>query len=521
MIKFDKVTYEYAGGSKVIDNLSVKIESGEKVAVVGENGSGKTTFALLINGIYRATSGNIEVNGLNPQLSKDSQRLKQKIGLVFQNPDNQLVSTTVEREIAFSLENQKMPRAEMKNRLAKSLGFYGLENYRSRLTSELSGGEKQRLALAAVMVAEPDILILDEPESYLDESGKDLLKRALDNLLDSKPNLTVIHITQYPLVAENYTRMLVFRRGTIVDDDSPGNIFSDEEMHDKIGIGAPLKYRRGFDSIKQPEVSNSENILSGRDKYKAITLKDIEFHYEKERQLFRDININIDNNSIWGLVGPSGCGKTTLIQLMASLIKPQSGDVNREGFDKDQAQIAVSFQHPERQFFLETVDEEMRFAPDNMGLSDIDRKVANAYGLVGIERERYHDRYPFSLSGGEKRRLAFGTVLTFEPPFIFFDEPTSALDYPGIIKFQRLVRNLADRGIGVLIISHYGDIILELADKIIAMDSGRIESIREKRDFFSTEDYSSYLSTPDIISYQREKWGEVRFFSERELLLNI
>jgi len=521
MIKFEKVTFAYPGGAKALDGLDLHIGRGERVAIVGNNGSGKTTLALLINGVLQATAGKIIVDDLDPSDEKDNRLLKHKVGLVFQNPDNQLVSTTVEREVAFSLENMNVPHDRMRPRVERMLDFFGLAAFRNKLTSDLSGGEKQRLALASVMVAEPKILIFDEPGSFLDQTGKKLLNSAIDMLLKDNQNLTVLRITQYAEEAGLYDRMIVFRDGSVEADGSPDEIFSRTRSAESLGVGIPLKYRitRKPDSDAAPVAQPKKEIVART----SIKLESVSFSYNGKAgdRLFDNVNLEFESDKVYGLVGPSGSGKTTLIQLTAGLLKPDSGRIEYEGFSPSSGRLAVSFQQPERQFFLETVEKEIRFGAENLGLDNIDQISDRCYSLIGMDKQAYGERNPFTLSGGEKRKLAFGTIISLKPTFIFFDEPTCGLDWQGITKFKQLVGNLNLGGVGVVIISHFGDIILDLADEIIALKNGEISQSLSKEQFFRQSEYSHYLSTPDLISYQLEQTGGIRFFSESDFLASL
>ncbi len=525
MIKFENVSYTYPDGTMAMKDVDLFLKKGERVAIVGGNGSGKTTLALLINGILRAKSGKIEIDGLNPSDDEDNKLLKRKVGLVFQNPDNQLVSTTVEREIAFSLENMNIPYPEMKNRVEQALELFNLKEYRNRLNSDLSGGEKQRLALAAVMVAEPEILILDEPGSYLDESGKRLLDDAMIRLLNEKENLTVMRITQYSNIAAGYERMLVFNNGQIIADDAPDAIFSREDIYETIGIEIPLTHRiRNSLSRPKEDYEINDNNAPRIKGVKSIALQSVSFGYNGNGEnsfLFENVNLEIKSDKVYGLVGRSGSGKTTLIQLLAGLLKPRKGKVVCGGFEANPGDLAVAFQQSERQFFLETVDREIRFGAENLRRNSIEGIVNNCYRLIGLDREKYCRRDPFTLSGGEKRRVAFGAILSLEPMLIFFDEPTCALDYKGIDLFKKMVGRLKSEGVGIVIISHYGNIIFDLADDIIVLNRGVVELVSSIRDFFNSVNYQDYLSVPDLVSYQIERFGCIRYFSERELFDNL
>ncbi|MFH2037037.1 MAG: ATP-binding cassette domain-containing protein [Candidatus Zixiibacteriota bacterium] len=521
MIKFEKVSFAYPGSPDILKDINLTISEGERIALVGGNGSGKTTLALMINGILKAESGRVTVAGLDPSIPGDSLKLKQKVGLVFQNPDNQLVSTTVETEVAFSLENANIDPATMHHQVESILDFFNLLKSKAKLTSNLSGGEKQKLALVAVMIAEPDILILDEPGSYLDETGKKLLDQAIEQLIDKKPNLTVIRITQYALIAAQYPRIVVCHEGSIIADGPPEEIF---RMNPKnIGIAVPIDYQL-LNGIKIK--SDRDNSISGN-KATSQTIKSIKavsisfgYHNGQNSLIFKNQNLELTNDKIYGLVGLSGTGKTTLLQLLANLLKLQSGNIERYNFNHNDL-VSVVFQQPERQFFKETVDEEIRFGPENLRLNNIDQIVANSYQQVGLDRDKYAHRNSFTLSGGEKRRLAFASIISLNPAFVFFDEPTCALDNDGIIKFSQMIKALNSEGLGVVIVSHFGEIIFELSDEIILIDKGTINRPITKKEFFLNHKYDHFLSVPEVVSYQLDKFGEMRYFSKDDLLMSV
>jgi len=520
MIRFKNVTYQYPGGFRGLNRVNLNISRGEKIAVIGANGSGKTTFALHINGILKASSGEVSVSGYNPAVEEENRLLKPEVGMVFQNPDNQLITMTVEREIAFSLENQNVSHQEMKARVDNMLELFDLMKYRQKLTAELSGGEKQRLALAAVLVTEPSILVLDEPDSYLDQTGLNILNDAIGMLLSRQKDLTLVRITQYSSVAEEYDRMIIFSNGSIFREGKPDEIFSDGHLCRAARIEVPLKYRiqNGFDFPRQKKYSERRP-SDKTSAEKKIKLESIEFGYEKgwENNLFDRINLEIESEKAYGLVGPTGSGKSTLIQLMAGLLKPTAGNILYENFESKPGAVVISFQQSERQFFLSTVNREIRFGAENIKASDPQKIADDCYRLVGLEKGKFADRDPFSLSGGEKRRLSFAAILSLEPAFIMFDEPTCGLDYSGGELFKQLVVELKSQGKGIVIISHQGDTILGLADEILVLNDGGLDKYDSVNEFFKSSDNNKFLSIPELISYQITDSGHVDCFTESQL----
>jgi len=517
MIKFDGVSYRFPDGKVGLDNISLEISRGEKIALVGGNGSGKTTLTLLLNGLLRPTTGTVRVCALSPSFEKEAAELKQKVGIVFQNPDNQLVSTTVEREIAFSLENRNLSWAEMNSRVNQALEQFHLGEMRNRLTAELSGGEKQKLALAAVMAAKPEVLILDEPDSYLDEAGKQLLELAIKMLSAENNTLTLIQITQYSQVANRYPRIIAMDKGQIIGDGTPDKIYGEAKTMYTSGIDVPLEYRLKS-GIEFDIVIPEGREYRGR-KIRKIEFRDVSFSYDSREDSFRleDLNFRLDANKVYGLVGPSGSGKSTLMQLCTNLIKPSKGKIDYGTENISPGSLGAVFQQPERQFFLETVEKELRFGLTNIGADDIDGKVGSTCDKIDLPRGVFAGRDPQTLSGGEKRRLAFGTIISMFPDFIFFDEPTCGLDSVGIAYLKFIVRDLVQSGAGGVIISHSGDIIYSLADEVIELRQGRIAEIASCKEYFETADYSSFLSKPELILYQEKRFGQIKYETFAEL----
>ena len=251
MIVFNRVcaSYQRADGSsqQVLHNIDLRIEQGEFVALMGRNGSGKTTLARLCNGLVLPAAGEVCINEY--RLAADAyhsiQAVRRLVGMVFQNPENQIVSTTVEREIAFGLENLGLPHAEMHHRVDWALQLFDLEKYRTKPPSHLSGGEKQRLALAAVLAMQPAHLILDEPTAMLDEQHKRQLLNSISRLTRKggrEPKQTILLITQDPVEALFADRLIVLHAGKVVQDGTPRDIFLQEEKMAEIGLAVPIEF---------------------------------------------------------------------------------------------------------------------------------------------------------------------------------------------------------------------------------------------------------------------------------------
>jgi energy-coupling factor transporter ATPase len=406
MIKLEGVSYSYSsvegspkGGDKgesipALKNLNLELTEGQSVAVLGSNGSGKTTMAKLLNALLVPNEGVVLVDGLDTKDKSSQKSIRQKVGMVFQNPDNQIISTSVEREIAFGLENLALPYEEMKTKVERALKYFNLEQYRNHPPHRLSGGEKQKVALASVLSMQPEYLVLDEPTSLLDPLGrKEVL--ALIRMLCEERNVTVIHITQFPEEATIADRVLVMHGGKLELDGSPLEVFGQEEKLSSIGLGIPFPMRitsalrqKGWqdfnhplnmnalaDSIAQkinttkpgvgseatdyrqrttdginkatdhrPQTTDriSLAVVGGRSTVDVIQVSQIILHqvthlYDRslptERKALDGISLKIDKGEFIGIIGPTGSGKSTLAQHLNGLLLPTSGEVLIDGQD--------------------------------------------------------------------------------------------------------------------------------------------------------------------------------------------
>jgi energy-coupling factor transport system ATP-binding protein len=232
----------------ILRGVSFNLKAGEKVALMGANGSGKTTFVRCLNGLFSPTEGEVLVDDISTSDNRMFYDIRQRVGMVFQNPDNQIVATTVEREIAFGLENLGISQEIMIKRVENALVKFHLEDYRFASPHLLSGGERQQLALASVWVMEPDYLILDEPTSLLDPRGREEILRFIETEVKTK-NIGVLLVTQYPEEAMICDRLVIMDKGKIVIDDHPEKVFQKAETLRRLGVDIPaeveLKYFMG------------------------------------------------------------------------------------------------------------------------------------------------------------------------------------------------------------------------------------------------------------------------------------
>ncbi len=505
MIDFEQVTFAYGGPltRPVLHDLSLKIAVGEQVAVIGGNGSGKTTLGLLLCGILKPTSGRVTIDGHPPIPGGDGRR----IGFLFQDPDNGLVATTVEREVAFSLENRNLSPASIRPVVDRTLDRFGLGPYRQRLVWHLSGGEKQRLALAGLLADHADILFLDEPESFLDRAGAERLSDTLHVLRQSDSRQTIIRVTQFAQVADRYPRIILMGKGKVLKDGPPEEVFGDDAILTEAGLRPPLRFLKPRSGPSQPALRSGRE-FGGKVR---LVIEKLSFGFEADDRTFgiKDLSLTVAGGEIVALVGRSGSGKSTLAQLTCGLYRPGSGTIR---FEPASARAVMSFQQPERQFFLDTVFDEVAYGirrAFDPGPA-LEQAVRRSLQVCGLDFDLFSRRDPNSLSGGEARRLAFAIVVALGADLIIFDEPTCALDEAGISAFRKLVGELQRAGLAVIIISHNGDIVAELADRVILMEGGRIIHESTPIPFFASVESKGILAVPEVISYQRERFGTVR-----------
>lgn len=572
VIEINRVSYQYRADEKssvlALDNVSLQLKVGQSVAIIGSNGSGKTTLVKLLNALILPDTGEVWVDHLNTQNKNSLKLIRQKVGMVFQNPDNQIISTSVEREVAFGLENLALPYQEMKRRVQWALEYFHLGRYRNHPPHKLSGGEKQKVSLAAVLSMQPQYLILDEPTSLLDPQGKREVLSLIQSLSEEK-NVTIIHITQFPQEAVIADRVLVMHKGKILLDGPPIQIFEQKDELQKIGVDVPFPVKmasalkeRGWlaseEYLTLDDLVNEigKNVKSYKTKLKdiaaegrrrtavnqpyQISMNEVSYLYDQklptQRKALDRINLQISKGDFIGLIGPTGSGKSTLVQHLNGLLFPASGEVWIEGIHlknkkvdlkKIRQKVGLVFQFPELQLFEDTVYNDIAFGPKNLGLSEreIDMRVRESMEKMGLDFDQFSSRSPFSLSGGEQRKIAIAGILALRPEILILDEPTCGLDGKSTGEIKKLLKELNSAGVTIILITHNMDLIAELAKKIILLDQGRLVAFCDKEEFFRDirRVRAVGLDLPQVVELtwklrQKGIKTEKQMFTEEELL---
>ena len=455
----EELTFSYPGSAPALDGVSLRIDPGEIVLVLGASGSGKSTLVRALGGLVPwfhggHFSGRVEVAGRDTRSTHPSQ-LAGTVATVFQDPEDQVVLAQVESEIAFGLENVGTPSQAILPRAHTALASVGAAHLADRRVAELSGGELQRICLASALALEPELLLLDEPTSQLDPDGAEaFLEHALAG------DAAVVISEQRPALALRYAdRVLFLDRGRIILDAPRDEAVPWLDEHRPAWTAAPsnrLLQAEQTGSLTERSLS-SNRLLQGGGGDVVARLAGIRFAYGDGPPALDDASLLLRRGEIVALTGPNGSGKTTLAKLAAGLLDPQGGEVEREG------RAAFLLQDPGRYLVRETVLDEVALGTSR----ERARRVLGDVGLAWAE-----DRHPRDLSSGERERLALATVLVTEPDLLVLDEPTRGVDPERKAELAGLLRAQAGRR-ATLVVTHDIAFAQAVADREVSLGAQR------------------------------------------------
>ena len=456
------------GGDPVVSGASVAIEPGELVVLTGGNGCGKSTLARAMCAAQLVDEGAVLVDGHDPSAGDlERLRVRELVGYVQQDPRDQIVSSLAYDEVAFGPRNLGLDEAEVDSRVREALSMALLDEYGQRVTTELSGGEQQRLAIAGVLAMRPRYLVLDEPTSQLDPAARAGLRVLFERLAhDEGIGIALVtHDADEIAVADRVVDCEGFQSPSCGDSGClrGGEDSSRARAAHEPGSAGTLGDVAGEDACVDEPVLALDHVGFARG----------------ERRILRDVSLSVRPGEVVLLVGSSGAGKSTLASIAAGLIAPEVGTASVCGRPAVPGSVGIAFQQPEGQFFLDTVYDELAYAPRNAGLGEdeVRERVFAAARSVGLN-ECMLERSPFELSGGQARRVALASVVSLGAPAVIFDEPTAALDAAGRRAAHGLVSTLAREGRGVLVITHDVDEWLPIADRLLTLDGGRLSQDR-------------------------------------------
>ncbi|MCL2332666.1 MAG: energy-coupling factor transporter ATPase [Actinomycetia bacterium] len=461
-----------------LDGVSAELAPGEYVALLGANGSGKSTLLKALLGLIDIDAGQVRVEGLDPYADADALAARQQVGYVQQRPDDQIVATSAEDDVAFGPENLGLPREELRARVTASLAAVGLSGFEQREPHTLSGGQKQRLVIAGALALRPRYLLLDEPTSQLDPQAQREVLAILDDQVAR--GCGVLHVTHDLAEARRAQRLLVLHEGRLVFSGSYDELLAcpqEELVTWNIELKMPVYERARYEG-GEPAGDHAPGPL-------ALALQEASLAYESGDQCIRalqDATLTLSPGEFILVRGATGSGKSTLLNLMAGFLTPSEGSATIDGqpltLKTARGRVGFIFQDSEAQLFAETVLDDVAFGPRNFGASDEEahRRATEALSAVGLDPEVFGGRSPFQLSGGQARRAAIAGVLALRPRYLLADEPTSALDAAGRNAVRRLLAQ-ATAHAGVLVVTHSPEQFAEMATSVYELDAGCLRRV--------------------------------------------
>ncbi|QBD83349.1 ABC transporter ATP-binding protein [Ktedonosporobacter rubrisoli] len=514
MIEIEDLAAKYPGRKlPVLQGVNLQLKRGETVLLLGASGSGKSTLGLTLNGLIphevgSILNGQIHVDGLNTQQTTVAE-LARRVGIVFQDPDAQFATLTVEDEIVFGLENLCLPPSEMEERMLRALAQVGLPEHRYRRVDQLSGGEKQRIALAALLAMEPQVLVFDEPTANLDPIGtRDVFALIRECKVQTTHTIVLIEHKLDDLM-DLIDRVIVLGPGgSLIADGTPRAIFRDSSaVLREYGIWMPqvclLAHRlreQGIEldpfpitpaeaevALRQISLSEERPTLSSSlpdeepaSSQPAIEVRELSFRRGRQTILDR-VSLTIPQGDFLAIVGANGAGKTTLAQHLVDILHPSPKTVFLQGQDLTRIaardlvhKIGYVFQNPEHQFITDSVADEVAYGLRVIGLSaeEITERTNSLLERFGLLR--FAPANPFTLSHGEKRRLSVATMLAVGQQILLLDEPTFGQDQGNAEALLDLLCALHAEGRTIVMVTHDMTLVARYARHVAVMNQGKI-----------------------------------------------
>lgn len=544
IIEMKDVSFSYGASSQVaLDHVSLSVREGEFVGVIGPAGSGRSTLAAVLSGaiphhFHGQLYGATYVQGLDT-CEATLTDISSVVGSVLQDIDAQMVASVVEDEMLFGMENFGVPHDQIEQRLVQTLETVGIADLRHREIATLSGGQKQKVAIAAILAMGPRVLVLDEPTAALDPAATQLVYDTLRRINRERGVTVVVMEQKVAMLSEYCDRVMVMDAGKIVFSGAPHEVFAHGEELRRIGCDSPRVtriYNRlvadGVVSTGSPclNVSEAEQLiaraLGGRETAAAgsakaavvseaalpassphapaprpkaegakpaVSFEDVCFSYPGGGASVQNLELAVYPGELVGVVGQNGAGKTTLTKLLNGLLKPSSGVVTVAGLDTREApvsriaaHVSTLFQNPDRQICRDTVLDEVAFGLVLTGTPQEEareraQRVIERFGLPAEEA-------PFSLSRGQRQKIALASVVVMEPEVIVLDEPTSGLDYRECMTVMETVSEMAERGSAVIMVCHDMEVVSDFAERLVVMAQGRILGRGPTRQVFGEGD---------------------------------
>jgi len=462
-----------------LHDVSLTLEKGELFLVAGASGCGKTTLIRCINGLIpRTYNGDLEGRTLlygQDACEMTMAQISQTVGTVLQDPERQILGSYVLNEVAFGLENLGLPREEILQRVDETLDYLDISDLSDRETFYLSGGEKQKVALAGVLAMRPSILLLDEPLASLDPASAQEALALFRRLADEGVSIILVEHRVEDALSIRPDRVLFMQEGNISYCGSPDGL-AEVVDYRQVKMPAPIVIQR---AVNDPPPT-FEPVIKPDGREPLVTFEDVSFGYGDGPTVIHDVNLTIRRGDVIAILGPNGAGKTTLVKHAIGLLKPRQGSVVIEGRNTKElsvAQIAHTlgyvFQSPSHMLFAPTVREELAFGPGNLGYDEdtIVEGVARAIEIVNLEGQEEYP--PLALSFGQQKRVSIAAILAMRSRILVMDEPTAGQDYWNYMAFMDSILQMQGFE-SILFITHDLDLAICYASRIILLHEGRI-----------------------------------------------
>ena len=507
MISFKNFSFKYNNVvDKTLKNIDLTINKGEKVLIVGPSGSGKSTLSHCINGLipfsYRGEfEGELKIDDIIPYKESLSE-VSKKVGTILQDQDSQFIGLSVGEDVAFSFENNAIPLAEMKVKVINSLELVNMVDFINHSPYELSGGQKQRVSLAGVLGSDAEILLFDEPLANLDPaSGSEIMQ--LINDIHKKTNKTIIIVEHRieDVLEQPFDKVVIIDKGVVKGVGTPNEILKSDLLTNS-GLREPLYVEAmklagcdvsSEDNLRDINSINEENkeILKSwfknetssktiNKEEKILEIKNLTFSHDGVKNTLDDVSFYLNKGEILAVLGNNGAGKSTLCRSITGILKPKSGSIflNNECIDswsikKKGSAIGYVMQNPNQMISQHMIKDEIALGLKcrNFDKKYIDEKVEEVLKICGLYPYR---NWPVqALSYGQKKRVTIASILAINPDVIILDEPTAGQDYKHYTEFMEFIKELSNKGISIIMVTHDMQLTLEYCDRAVVLSGGK------------------------------------------------
>lgn len=512
-LAFQDVSFTYwQADQPALRDLSLDIPAGQFVVLTGPTGAGKSTLLQLLNGLIPhqipgKLSGEVLINGRSTQAVSVAE-LSREVGMVFEDPDTQIVSLTVEDDVAFGPSNLGLTAADIRASVRQALQYTRLSGFEDRNPFTLSGGEMQSLAIAGILAMRPGTLALDEPTSMLDPLGRTRIISILKSLAQETGSTIIVAEQNPELVVDLADRVLVLQEGRVIKDGTPEQIFGDAETLTRVGVklpptlevfwelrrrglwkeALPLTVEEATEALRprlHPDGAGAEtrSPLPLPQGDPIVNVQRLEHVYGDQVAALKCIDVQFQRGEFTAIVGQNGSGKSTLAHHLVGILQPtnREGRVLVDGLDVRNTplrelirHVNYVFQNPDDQLFQESVREEIEYGLKKMGIGEEERKRRLDSVLARLGLQDYAEAPPKSLGRGLRTRVAIASIVAMQPPVLVVDEPTTGLDRTESLEIMRVLEELADSGTTVIFITHEMDLVAQFARRVVVMHAGNV-----------------------------------------------